>query len=1250
MIGVKWNLERLIGGLKVSDINKVEKAIISLDGGSYQKLMDAYLMKKYQFSNIYPLGVQTGTNKPTKGTPDSYVECDNGQYILIMYGSVEAASFSKLKSDILSCFDKSKLSLPVEKIAKIICAYTSTNLHIEQLEELKNLVEGVKIELIGIGTVAHDIVLKYHFLATRFLNIPIDSGQVFDIKEFINQYDASGMNAPLGVEFVSREKEIDDLKQKIMNNDLVIVSGASGIGKTRLVLEASKRLKSEQDVNIVCVKNNGQLLYNDVRETINDPGKYLLFLDDANHTMNLDSILQFCISKKADNEIDVKIVMTVRDYAKDFIKKIALNTVKFEEMVLNPLSIQDIQKILKEKFDVKNERYLRQITKIANGNIRLAIIAAISAKSNGFLAINDATDIFRNFYTPIFDENRITENETVVLCAVAIFGPVMLEPNDGMQYILTSNNISKTEYIGICYRLNSIELLDLFEKSIIRISDQSFANYILEYMLIDKKGISIKDLLLNLFPKYSSKLIYAINTVLRLFNSKITAEYIQNEINEAWAQCNKSDEKEYVKVFKSVNEEKTLLYAKRIITETKPVSYDLDIVEFPKEINNVYEKDEVVPILTQFGNSELYTEAVDLLILYFSKRPDIGKEICHGITKKMRFDIYSNEQGYNRVEYLVSQIYEKYEECKNKNFAILLICIIEKFLDYRCDGEVYDWETFKIFYLKYSEKLMEHRKKLWEYLKELREESSLQLAVDSVISNLRPQNNEEAQDIFFKDISILLQLYDDGKNIPDFSLCVIFGEIVEYVHWLERDAMELECFLCRNTEYVIYRSLVHEHVKDENWMMEEKNKKEEIENLIANYGYHEFAVLFNICKQRERIQVGNAWEMQRSIDFVFECVQCDSEKYFCAIKAYFAMNTPYPFKTNDKIARLLNLMSFNEVEALIEGVDETKQRRWRVALYEVLPKEAISIDVTKDMINFINDQLGSDDVQIPNIYALSKYKNRGIDIIEQITAFLLSVGQKKPYIVVGFFERVLDEEKVEEIIKFFENDIDKLLKLYLIAMENNNFDYNGRLLCCLVKINVAYWDKITKKWGEDFECTVGSGVFENIWLMDNYYELIDIAYKNMRNPRFGYLRYDTIINIFARSKEDKLLITEHKEFWIGDYIEKYFDDEKKMYDIFDIIATAFPEKKLKYIMKFLEKNSDLATFQKLPFFSSSRSWSDSEVPLIESEIKFLQTLLGEISGIDYLEHKLYLKEQINYKKQYKQEILKREYLQNFAYN
>lgn len=811
----------------MSIINTVEKAIVSLDGGKYQKLMDAYLMRKYQFSNIHPLGVQTGTDKTTKGTPDSYVECDNGKYIIIMYGSVEAASFNKLESDILSCFNTSKLSLPVEIIDRIICAYTSTNLHIEQIETLKNLIEGVKIELIGLGTVAHEIVLKYRFLAARFLDIPVDSGQVFDIEEFVEQYDAGGMNAPLGLEFVSREKEIIELKEKIMNNDLVVVSGASGIGKTKLVLEASKQMRNEQGMNIVCVKNNGQILYNDVRETINEPGTYLLFLDDANHAMNLESIFEFCISKKVDDEIDVKIVMTVRDYAKESIKKLALNKAKFEEVELKPLSIEDVQNILKEKLGIKNEHYLKQIVKIAKGNIRLAVLAAIAAKANGFLAINDATDIFRNFYAPIFDENKITESEMVVLFAVAIFGPIMLETHDGIQHILASQNISETEYINICHQLNDCELLDMYEESVVKVSDQSFANYILQYILIEKKRISIKDLLLGTFPKYSSKLIYAINTVIQLFNSETTLDYIENEINAAWEECPACDEKEYVKAFRAVNEEKALLYAKRIIDETESVLCDLDVIEFLKEINNVYGKDEVVQILTAFGESDQYNAAVDLLLAYFSKRPDKAKEMCYGITERMGIDMHSNERGYERERYLISKLYGKYKECRNNNFAILLICVIKKFLVYEYhkteQGMSPNTVTFITYHLNYSEELMEYRKELWQCLKELREEETLQEAVDVVITSLHAGGNEEAQKIFCEDVSILHHLYDDGKYIPDFDLSATFGELVGHMHWLERETADLERFLCSNAEYAVYRILIREHVKGEKWRDEEQN-------------------------------------------------------------------------------------------------------------------------------------------------------------------------------------------------------------------------------------------------------------------------------------------------------------------------------------------------------------------------------------------------------------------------------------------
>lgn len=1237
----------------MSIINTVENAIVSLDGGKYQKLMDAYLMRKYQFSNIHPLGVHTGTDKTTKGTPDSYVECDNEKYIIIMYGSVEGASYKKLKSDILSCFDASKLSIPVEKIDKIICAYTSTNLHIEQVEALKNLIKGVKIELIGLGTVAHDIVLKYRFLATRFLDIPADSGQVLDIEEFIIQYDAGGMNAPLGLDLVDREEEIRNLKEKIRNNDLVIVSGASGIGKTKLVLETCKQMRKEYCMNVVCVKNNGQMLYNDVRETINEPGAYLLFLDDANHTMNLESIFEFCLSKKVDDEFDVRIVMTVRDYAKESIKRLALNKAKFEEVKLKALTVNVIQNILKEKLEIKNQYYLKQIVKISKGNVRLAILAAIAAKTSGFPAINDATDIFRNFYAPIFDENKITKNEMIVLFALAVFGPAMLEAHEGIQYILVSNNVSDMEYINICHHLKDCELLDIYEESVVKVSDQSFANYILQYILIEKKIVSIKDLLLGTFPQYSKKMIFAINTIIQLFNSEATLEYVENEINAAWERCETCDEKEYVKTFSAINEEKALLYVKKIIDDTDSVLCKLDVVNFPKEVTNVHEKDDVIHILTTFGASEQYKIAVDLLLEYFSKRPDMGKEICYGITERMRIDIHSNEKDYSRERYLVSKLYEKYNESKNNNYAILLICIIKKFLSYEYNtteqGMLPNKVTFVTYYLNYSVELMEYRTELWKCLKELREEEILQETVDVVITSLRTGRNEETEKIFCEDVSILHDLYDDGKYIPDFDLCVTFGELVDHMCRLGHNTIELERFLYKNAEYTIYRILIHDNIKGEDWWEEEENKKKKIANLVENYSYKEFKYLFNVCKKREIKQAKKDWCLQRSIDFVFESLHSDSERYLLAMKAYFTMDTPYLSRINEKMANLIKMISIKEITLMFENLDEVNKMRWKSTYYEELPEELISIDVVKELLDFINGQIEFENIQIPNIYSLSKYKNKGIDIIVPITNILLDVGEKKPYVIVNFFKSMFEEDEIDKIINFFEGDMEKLLKLYLISMEDDYFDYGGSLLLRLIQINIENWCEITKKCGVTRKCNLNGNLFDKIWMMDNYCQLIDIAYANMRESYFIYLRHDTIIHMFGSLEKDKPLIMERKESWIREHIDKHAYDEDKIKDIFDVIATVFPGKRIEYIKEFLQKNSNFDIFKKISLFPSMRSWSGSEVPLIEKDIEFLQKLVDELSGIDYLEHKQYLKEWISDKKKYKQRVLKREYMENFDY-
>lgn len=209
----------------MSRINEIQTRIKSLSPGAYQKLMDAYLHKKYEFENIETLGMQAGTDKTTKGTPDSYVKLENGKYIFIMHGSVEKTSFDKIRKDINSCFDEEKVKLQKSEIDKIICCHTSSDITPEQYEILCGLHPGIKIELIGIGTVSHDLENKYPYLAKDHLDIDLDTGQILDLEGFVKKSDKNNMNAPLDIACLHREQEIDKLVVDLENEDMILVCG-----------------------------------------------------------------------------------------------------------------------------------------------------------------------------------------------------------------------------------------------------------------------------------------------------------------------------------------------------------------------------------------------------------------------------------------------------------------------------------------------------------------------------------------------------------------------------------------------------------------------------------------------------------------------------------------------------------------------------------------------------------------------------------------------------------------------------------------------------------------------------------------------------------------------------------------------------------------------------------------------------------------------------------------------------------------
>ncbi|VDY72922.1 glutamate dehydrogenase [Streptococcus sanguinis] len=341
-------------------INKLENAIKELEGGRFQKLCDSYLRKKYDFK-IVSLGSQEGTDKTTKGIPDSYAEEDD-KYVYIMYGTHKPV-IPKLKEDIRSV--KKKIleeSIAEDKVGRLICCHTSSNITIEQKEELEKIFEPYRLELIGINELAYDLTkLNFQYLAKEYLSISESTEQVWALDDFIRIHDMSKTNAPISNDYIG------DVKKYINNmesseNRILLISSKSGTGKTRLAIEICSLLDRNK-YNILCVKSNNQDIYQDVKRYLSLDKENIIFIDDVNTTQNYISTLGLLNTNS-----NIRFILTVRDYA----KKDIINNIKdygYDNFVPTLLkddnfkhySINSLKRILPIKKLNISKRYLKAI-------------------------------------------------------------------------------------------------------------------------------------------------------------------------------------------------------------------------------------------------------------------------------------------------------------------------------------------------------------------------------------------------------------------------------------------------------------------------------------------------------------------------------------------------------------------------------------------------------------------------------------------------------------------------------------------------------------------------------------------------------------------------------------------------------------------------------------------------------------------------------------------------------------------------
>lgn len=1230
-------------------IDKIQQAILRLDGGAFQQIMNAYLYKKYKFTNITCLGSETGSSKPTKGTPDTYVELDNGKYILIMYGAVNAKAFQKLKEDIMSAYNIDKTYIDESKIEKVICCYTSNNINIAQREEIKILLKDKDVELIGIDDFSYDIAHNFQSIAKTYLDIAVDSGQFCDIDEFIQKHDKNSVNAPLNIEFLERAEK-EEVLENLNNEEVILLIGKAGVGKTKLAIEVCKEyITKNEGAKCLCIKNNGNDIYEDLVDYIENGQEYLIFVDDINEMHRVKSFMDF-IKDKSEN-CKIKILATVRDYVLENV----LSKLKEYHLpklyTVNNMEDEQIRKILEDVYSIKNSLYQEKILEVANGNPRLAVLSAKGIIDKKIKNLNSVIDIFQGYYFPTIAEKNLNENDIKSLFLISLLGPINIE-DDNIIKIINKFEFEKKDFIEIIQKLNKLELVDYFEGKASKISDQNFGNYVVYKFLIEDKTITISDLIIKLYPNCILKVVNVINMICSIFYSLEVEEYIVSEIKEIWKNEPYSTDSKFLYHFYNVDRTKAITVIKSEIDSTESKELDLNTFDFDGKKNNESVNDKKIEILSNFKYGELNSEAIELLIEYYKKRPDLIMDFYFGFILNLGIDEHSIDNKYkselNIIDKFMNNISLNDEH--KYNLAYLLIKIIKNFLEFEHHITKQSRKKLTINFVRIglipNEDVFNFRNKLFETLEQLYEIDEVKEMIEDILIdyNIYPLD-DETKKIFRNDFEILTTKFFAKWENPNFFQCEILKNFKNKCKKANIDIpIEIENYK-KNEQYVSINNLEFERELGEDWKKAEQERKNGVINMIKDFTTKDFSNLFEACHIVEEYQKRlNMFNINSSILDIFDYVMANKKDIFLEVfREYINKNAPFITYPDILIDKILKKYNNNSVLLILENSENNKKFCYLKGYYNSI--ESITDKDIENIFKLLYEQVDEEQVYIIDIKNLLKYEKAKKGTLERYCQELLKLYSKKTFVISDFFYNIfnIEQDDIERILEAFEH-LEILEDLYILG-SYNFMDNKGKFGISILKKDEKFIYKIIDNM-KDFQRRSSEldNIFNEIWKLDNYDYYIDIAFAEIEKHRFNYLELEKFFNSEHNEKEHIIL---KKEEWINKYIKTNYSNIEKMIPVFEVINSSFKRKKKEYILEFLNLNKIVDDFKKIPLFSSFSSWTGSEVPLIDKKIDFLKDLNDSINGLDYIEHKDYINSEIELLKKYKLNIKVKEYLEDY---
>ena len=917
-----------------------------------------------------------------------------------------------------------------------------------------------------------------------------------------------------------------------------------------------------------------------------------------------------------------------------------------------------VSEIISRNFKNIDPAYKEKILKISQNNPRMAFMACKIAQNGSFDAINNTYDLYKGYFKGADNDiNIFGDIDIGKIIAIAAFFRAIDRQNDKQVKVI--KQAFEVDIVAIwdkIEKLHRYEIFDMYENSVIKVSDQILASYLFYKIVFVDKSLKISSFIVNFFPNHSGKIRDVLNQIVPVFDINLILKELKDPVDRLWIEyLDKSllvghDNNpiiEFVEIFWYLKESEILEKLHEEIQDLEQEHIDVNSIDVFKDNDN--RSDLVLNILSLLSRSNDESNlkiTIELIVMYLNKKPNKIHEVIYTLVKDFGYEFDSYTDEYKKEKIVMDKLWELSKNSDTLLLRRLFIGIASEMLGTDFQDARYHGRTLNLYNytLVPTQALINFRKTIFERLDEIFKSSYFLADLEKFINAYSQKTNiSNRKDILEQDSKYMLDLTAKYFNPKIYKHCKI---VRNFLSFLDGNKISYD----KNVQTVFKHSYfdTDDLLCLDPYELEgddiEQNKvyiKNKLKDFVNNNKTKDrWLELLNICVEIYNvIDDTNPHSFRSNFGILLEILSSnDSQLFIEVLGEYFKLGDPFLLYLDRCV--LIKILGKNGAFEFIEKQNFKAKDFWRFGIFAAMDEN----DITQtDVENLLDLYKSADIANIPQYFDyLQKYENIRDDIALEVLRVLYNRNDSNEISKVIYFFFVFFNSSLD---KYIAPDKDLMEVVYLSCLKSNRyFDYNAKILDKLLNYDPSFINRYTTSILDAFvnnACSIDIHMDYSILFNRSDYEeiflkIIELFYS-MPRERFVFREIEFLKSFFIRLRRPPLLNTEKTMNIIKQFIDKYFMDKERMIFISGLICefnsdeseNANIDTRAHLYAYIISKNNDYELFKSLKFEKNLRMSHGSWVPVIQRDIEFYEKLMSMMNTANLLKHRTFINEMID---------------------